>query len=402
MTEPVSPLSEPLSQIPDVTLGQVLQDLEKCEDASGLFDSKNRQQKSIFVDSYFLSNYRWIKICSFFSRVKNWEYYPQVVKGKYSLDTVVNHLLPIGQAKAFVDQIRISYNILAFYPEEKVICKIYYKQQGKTLVENEVVAIRQAEKLNLFRVPKIIVDHSNDSPISDTPVVWYEQIIGKKPKVGEDRSADLFEPLLSWYDANGVELETPARFISHFANLTEDILVSHGWSKSEAEIILNTTKMIYNSQLLLPVSWIHGDMGLENCLITDEGEIVIVDWEWSEKNYIFLDLYYLLYYGANDPNNELGTKMNNLYTQWFRNQFPDREDLMPVDLQLLLQKFLTQKLERLGKFSVNKNLPLQLTNLKNYLLNKEVSEEKAEKWLASYKEQVIEDAEKICNALAEG
>ncbi|QDZ40749.1 phosphotransferase [Euhalothece natronophila Z-M001] len=404
MTEPVSPLSEPLSKIPQASLGQVLQDLEKCEDASGLFDSKKRQQKSIFVDSYAVDAYRLIKICSFFSRLKNWEYYLQVIKGKYSLDQVIDYLLPIGRAKSFVDQIRISYNILAFYPREKVVCKIYYRRKGKIYAKNEVVAIRQAEKLNLFRVPKIIVDHSNDSPISDTPVVWYEQISGKTQRAGENKSIEVFEKLLSWYDAHGVELETPARFIAPFADLTEDILVSQGWSKSEAEIILTTINKIQNCQLLLPVSWIHGDMGLSNCLVTDEGEIVIIDWEWYGKNYIFLDLYSLLSYGGNDPAFNAEIAMTNLYTKWFKDKFPEEENTMSLDLQLRLQQFIVENLQTWVGLK-NTDLPLRLKNLKTHLLNQQVTEkiteEQAQELLATYQEKVIADAKKICNALSE-
>jgi serine/threonine protein kinase len=191
-----------------------------------------------------------------------------------------------------------------------------------------VKAIRIAEKLDFIKVPKIILDQTA-LDYTHVPAIWLEYIKGKNPEQSEGNILKILNILFLWYEKQGIDFVEPDGLASNYLEkemITSLKLLSYGWNVDETELILNAFKRIIECNKTMPISWIHGDVSIGNCLIDEEGQIVFLDWEISRRDYIANDVSKLVRQG--------GSAVKQAYTEWLKKYTQCCSDVLHVDAQL--------------------------------------------------------------------
>ena len=377
-----------LSTITGITLNEALSDLEKCELQSDLLSQNSQDRRFVFFDGKSC-----VSFCNYLARIKKPELRTRVSLQKYNSNIVKNLFtyVPIGKTNVRASHARLINNFTAFYPEQELVCKIYYTNRGEVNAQREAKAIKTAESLNLFRVPSIILDQSETSPINQ-PVVWFEKVkFSNDTGNPADIAVKFLKVLLAWYEVHSIEFSPVTKLASKLSkfNFTQEKLVSQGWHKNEAKLILTLIDKLLKSRWVIPSSWIHGDANLENCKFNQEGEIVIFDWESSRWDYVIKDVHKLVEAG--------GMPTKNLYTKWLEKQSQSCSDIMPVDAQLSLMKIF--KGPKRGIPGKGGPRLLLLKDVEKYFANQKISKEESRQVLSDWKKEALTAIENVMQYL---
>lgn len=343
-----------------------LRKIEICELNSGLFNNKQKTPNKLVFndgDGWFLLTRDYGNV------ITQWKRYlkPILYRNQFPLFDLFQ---PLGKTSSYAETIRNYFgnsNLVAIYSDYDLVAK-FYSNSKKVTQELEVIEV--ANQLPCFRVPKIVLDQSTASP-TNKPVVWFEKI-----KTGKQANAmKCLEALLPWYEMNGIDLVN-VKNDSLVLDFQEKNLLSYGWNKHELNILLKAIDKLSKSNLLIPTAWIHGDAHIGNFLETDEGEIFIIDWTRTKRDYIIKDVSKLIKY-------DISIKIR--YKNWFSRNIRNYEKIMPADLQLLF-------IDLIGCSN------LKLIN--NRLNNQKVPIRIKKKILAKNKEKALSSAQYLLSILS--
>lgn len=354
-------------------IGKILKTLGKIEIDSGIFANSQKKKK------VFLSSTNEAIFCSYGKRLIQWRRGLRTAIRRHSFQSVYT---PIGDTFSNASRIRVKNNVIAFYPERNLVCKFWLDTGIRkiTNLSNEAKAIMTAERYNFCKVPKIVLDKS--SPIDDLPpALWFELFQGYSlSKVTDNKTKTALEflrILFLWYQANGVDFiktEEVAQ-VNKRAGVTLGELLSYGWDKKEAGLILQANTRIIESRKTLPVSYLHGDASVGNCLVNKQGDLLVFDWEETQKGCIAEDVFTLLHQG--------GISVRESYEAWLANIAAGDVHILEFDIQLDMVRMW-------------KNLGLQA---KRKYLNNIMATDEVDKRIAHIKSQVIASARQICNSI---
>jgi len=304
-------------------LSQFLYDLEKREFQSGLFE-KNGKKKQVFrdPDNEFV-------ICGYINRliqVKAWE--RAFLDEHYSVKNVFRG---VGVTSSQASRIRIGNSkVVSLYPPKKVVCKsdIQNKKASSKKptgsLSNEAGALRALKQLNCFKVPFVLLDMSICNA-DCVPAIWMEFIEENQRKKHADKSGlilRLLESLFSMYEAQGIEF---GRLVNIERKKSRKELLGYGWNAVESEKIEKALKVVSNSRAVAPISYVHGDINPQNCIIDNHGGLVIIDWAHYRKDYILYDIFSLEEHG--------GEIVTERYKEWL-GKIPHRQqNVLGADAQ---------------------------------------------------------------------
>jgi hypothetical protein len=211
---------------------QILRNLECLESESGFFQNVDCREKPVFFD-----NKRQVVICSYVHRLGQLKIWAGAILGKRSFKRIYN---AIGTTRVNAHRIRVSYNLIAFYPVRNMICKFRHDSSIESIdrIHNEGRALKAAENLDFIIVPKVLLDQSKINS-GNVPAIWIEQIKGKKPKRDEIKNiaCRYAEILLQWYEHHGIDYLKPSVLFSNYAQnekITTNKLLSYGWDDLES------------------------------------------------------------------------------------------------------------------------------------------------------------------------
>ena len=353
---------------------KILQSLEELEIESGLFANTLSKKTKVFLVSM-----NEVLLCNYGKRLIHWRRGARIAIQRHSFQRVYT---PIGATYSNASKVRVKNNVIAFYPEQHLVCK-FWLDSGVRKVNNlfnEARAIIAAERCNFLKVPSIVLDKScprNGIP----PALWLEFREGYSSSITKERKVEtaleFFKVMLLWYQKHGVSFIKTEEIsqIDTRANISLEDLVSYGWKREEAELILLASSKINESRKMLPVSWIHGDASVGNCLICKRSKVIILDWEMTRKGFIAIDVLKLLHQG--------GKTIRELYEKWLKKIVPSGVRTLPLDIQLDLVVLLE-----------NLNLQSKQNYFKNILTADEV-----EKRILLIKGHVLSAAKRICNCI---
>jgi thiamine kinase-like enzyme len=300
----------------------ILRDLERYEANSGLFPERVRKKM------VFLKGSNRAEVCGYLKKLTQWQTWRSLIGGSRSFNAMFQNL---GTTTSHARALMVKNNVLGFYPHYDLVCKfwLYSGVRAFDALQNEAKTNRVAEKLNFFKVPKIILIPDQSSPVA-LPVIWYKYIRGKKPgnkgPAKEEAAYRFLQAMLPWYQEHGIDFVKPVNIHNNFNNtISYERLHIFGWDGQDAVTIMNALKKVVNCSMVMPVSRIHGDASVGNLIIDKQGRIVILDWEKSRQDYIAFDLSKLI--------NQGGTTITDLYSKWLRRIYNGSNDIMPVEIQ---------------------------------------------------------------------
>ncbi len=352
-------------------IGNVLKSLEKIEKDSGLFTNSEKIKK-VFLDS---TNEAFF--CSYGKRLIQWRRGIRTAVRRHSPRLFYT---PIGDTYSNASRIRVKNNVIAFYPERGLVCKFWLDTGVRKInnLSNEAKAIMTAERYSFLKVPKIVLDKSSSNS-GHPPALWFELFRGYfPPKDTENKSKTALEFLrvmFLWYQEHGINFIKTGEVsqIDKRVNVNFEELLSYGWENDKAKLILLANKRIVESRKTLPVSCIHGDASIGNCLVNEAGEMLILDWEETRKGCVAEDVFALCQHG--------GVSVRKSYEKWLANIAPNDAHTLECDIQLEVVRMW-------------KNLDLQ--SMRKYLDNI-ITTDEANKRIGLIKDRVISSARKICN-----
>lgn len=300
-------------------INHLVEALRACESQVDLFDETTIGNKKVYPDGR-----SQVVICTQLQRLMNWKIWARAVIGRKSIHEQFKSLVNTG---CFADRIRIKNNALAFYSKYHFVCK-YWLDSGlraRSDLQSEARAIRKVEESALLNVPKILQDNTDPNEYR-VPAIWYESIIGTTPTGKGTRSTaiKLTKLFIPWYEHNAVEFVEPDMLCTQGSTSLYHRLLSYGWLPREAETILSAGKKTEKCGMSLPVSVIHGDASVGNTIIDKKGELFVLDWESSRRDFIAHDVSRLISQG--------GVEVRNIYERWLKSQ--RHRDTLPVDYQL--------------------------------------------------------------------
>ncbi|AGF78977.1 putative aminoglycoside phosphotransferase [Desulfocapsa sulfexigens DSM 10523] len=352
-------------------IGSILKSLEKIEEDSGLFTNSEKMKK-VFLDSA-----NEAIICGYGKRLIQWR---RGIKTAIRRHSPQLFYTPIGDTYSNASRIRVKNNVIAFYPEWGLVCKFWLGTGVRKInnLSNEAKAIMTAERYNFLKVPKIVLDKSSFHG-GQPPALWFELFRGYfPPKATDNKSKTALEFLrvmFLWYQEHGIHFIKPGEVsqIDKRVNVNFEELLSYGWEPEKANLILLANKRIVESRKTLPVSYIHGDASVGNCLVNEAGEVLILDWEETRKGYIAEDVFTLFQHG--------GVSVRESYEKWLANIAPNDAHTLACDIQLEVLRMW-------------KNLNLQ--SIRKYLDNI-IPTDETNKRIGLIKSRVISSARQICN-----
>lgn len=352
-------------------IGNVLKSLERVEKDSGLFTNSEKMKK-VFIGS---TNEAFF--CSYGKRLIQWR---RGIRTAVRRHSPWLFFIPIGDTCSNASRIRVKNNVIAFYPERGLVCKFWLDTGVRKInnLSNEAKAIMTAEKYDFLKVPKIVLDKSS-SYGGQPPALWFELFRGYfPPKTTDNKSKTALEflrVLFLWYQEHGIEFIKTGELaqIDKRANVNFEELLSYGWENNEAKLILLANKRIFESRKTLPVSHIHGDASVGNCLVNEVDELLIIDWEETRKGYIAEDVFTLSQHD--------GVSVRESYEKWLASIAPNDAHTLECDIQLEVVRMW-------------KNLNLQ--SMRKYF-DKIITTDEVNKRMRLIKSRVISSAKQICN-----
>ncbi len=300
-------------------IGQILRNIEICETSSGLFPASQDKIRPVFLDG-------WTKgiICSYTQRLGHLNALRKIHKDSRPLK---HFYRPIARTNSKARTVKVKNNVLAFYPCDRIICKSWHAFGKRPVhaLRNEADTIAIAEKLNIFRVPQVVLDQSG-SGSGNVPAIWYEKIKGKKPETDNERkksAVKFMKAMFYWYEEHGIDFKKPLEIFKKKSSLED--LSSEGWSEHEADILTKALIRISKIDKAMPLSWIHGDATVGNCIINTRNQIVIFDWEMTKRDLIVRDTSKLIRQG--------GPEAQILYSAWLKRVSTRHTEILEHDFQ---------------------------------------------------------------------
>lgn len=352
---------------------QMLRNLEHLESESGFFQNVDCREKPVFFD-----NKRQMVICSYVHRLGQLKIWAGAILGKRSFKRIYN---AIGTTRVNAHRIRVNYNLIAFYPDRNMICKFRHDSSVESIdrIHNEGRALKAAQNLDFIKVPKVLLDQSKTDSVN-VPAIWIEHIKGKRPSRDEIKNiaCKYAEVLLLWYEHHGIDYLKPSTLFPNYSQnekITANKLLSYGWDDVESLRIMEAYDKILQCKMVMPVSWLHGDAIVLNCMINERGELVIIDWENSRKGFIVEDLLKLAHYGGSD--------IKQLYNSWLKNRTSNHSNLLDVDMQFDIE-FLMRN--------------INIKDKERYLISK-MSLKKSYEAVQELKQLVLSKTQNICKSL---
>lgn len=280
---------------------EAISTLEKIEADTGLWGSTSQPFRYLFAESRnratlaslpqrFLSSRAWAKLLL-------QRHHP------------ISPMLPVGRSTSRAETLLLKSNALAFYPADRLVCKFWRGNGGRSRdsLINEAAGAQLVSNFDVVKVPRIIDDSSQNACV---PFVWYEQVNGFAPKRGQTVAAAdlLMGKLLLLYERYGINA-MPVRHL--LPCVRQDKLSGAGWSEGEADLLTQTVEALAASEKIIPFSFTHGDPSPGNMLLTPGGEIIVLDWELSGVRSIVSDVLKLSHHSPH---------VMTIYSEWLAKQ----------------------------------------------------------------------------------
>ena len=217
--------------------------------------------------------------------------YPKNIKEKLRL---LNRLLfQRDKFASSADIIKISANLNLFYIDRGIRIKIFVPGNIRTTEEfkNEIFIRENIKKSGLLPVPKLLEYHLNTGLYFFIDEIVYGDILPWSHPDTFFIFKRLIPQMWKYYQSTGIVWNTPERMgidihkaVGDYNNLIID-------SKYNIDFDLKKIRMF--SDKLIPCSIIHGDLTVENIIITPE-RYYIIDWELSRNDFIIFDFIKIL------------------------------------------------------------------------------------------------------------
>ncbi len=200
------------------------------------------------------------------------------------------------RGKADADVICVKNNLRSFYTSrsQPVTVKILLsKTRNASHLSNEVNIRQQLEKFETLNVPRIFEYDLNFDP----PFICEELILGRRLHRRKDATQivnQLCLPLWQTYEKHGIHLKKIRDLIdlpNAQKNLSE-LCAAHWWDDrwlDRASFVKQTITFLEKGGLIT-TSVGHGDLGLANLMIGNDGRIFVLDWECSKPMPIASDV----------------------------------------------------------------------------------------------------------------
>jgi phosphotransferase family enzyme len=217
--------------------------------------------------------------------------YPKNIKEKLRL---LNRLLfQRGKFASSADIIKISANLNLFYINRGIRVKIFVPGRVRTTEQfkNEIFIRENIKKSGLLPVPKLLDYHLN------TEIYFFidEIVYGDILPWSHPKAFSIFKRLIprmwKYYQSNGIVWNTPEKMRIDIHKAVEDY--NHLIIDSKYNIDFDIKKIKTFSDKLIPCSIIHGDLNVENIIVTPE-KYYIIDWELSRHDFIIFDFIKIL------------------------------------------------------------------------------------------------------------
>ena len=301
-------------------ISRVLEALGLCETEAGVVTDRSRG----VAKQAYLDGPSQVVVTSRLERLSNLKLWAKVILGR---ESVVDLVTPLAQTNCAAARVRVKHNVLAFYPQNQMICKYWLESGSRPLsaLQTEATTLREIHESGLFQVPRVIADNTNYE-LFQVPALWLQQASGRTPEptMHKKVALKLARLLISWYEHNKVEFIQASIFENPRPLSLEKYLVGYGWSVDEAEVIVAAEMSLRKAGESIPISMIHGDVSPGNVLVDDSGEITVIDWELSRRDPVAIDLANLSSIG--------GYEIQDLFGQWLLTY--KREDILSPDRQM--------------------------------------------------------------------
>jgi len=342
-------------------ISRVLEALGVCETEAGVFADRSRG----VAKQAYLDGPSQVVVTSRLKRWSNLKLWAKVILGRESVGDLVT---PLAHTSCAAARVRVKHNVLAFYPQNQMICKYWLASGARpvTALQTEATTLRSIHESGLFRVPRVIADNTNHE-LFKVPALWLQEVSGRTPTPPMHKrvALKLARLLISWYEHNKVEFTQASIFESPTHLSLEKYLAGYGWSVDEAEVIVAAEIALRKAGESIPISMIHGDASPGNVLLDDSGEITVIDWELSRRDLVAIDLASLSSIG--------GYEIRDLFEQWLL--FYKREDMLSPDRQIDLI-WIRSRLKLAGARNASpraqgrEDIDPQLVELKKELISK--------------------------------
>ncbi len=274
----------------------------------------------------------------------------------------------------------VYFSTISFLTDNKlnelpVVLKMY-SEEPKVVCKRESEVISGLERFN-FPVPHLLLQETDES-ILGYPFIVMERISGRQVgdylnDLSEEKRfcliRDLANTLVELHSINSKDFSTKAIkisedglfYIKDQVKILRDLKSEWGVDSSFDFAIdwLECNTAFYPCQ---DFSLLHGDMNLNNFVVTQEGKLVIIDWEYPEIGDSLRDVG-LTYHNLRFLFGIRGTPMGEKYAEYFAKVYIEQSKLKISDSALTYYLILTAVLEALS-YRHNYKRALNPTNVR--------------------------------------
>jgi len=187
-----------------------------------------------------------------------------------------------------------SSNVNLFYFDKGVRVRIYMPNGIRTLSEfqNEFSIRKKVEESGLLLVPKLLDGHLKSEPYFFVDEIVFGDLLTWKHPEAKAVYRGIIPKIWNFYQSNGIVWSTLQEKGINIHDMVEDYRSAmYGSSNYMFDSNLDNIKGF--DEKLIPCSLIHGDLAIDNIIITSKGNYII-DWELSKQDFIIYDFYKIL------------------------------------------------------------------------------------------------------------
>ncbi|MEP6662296.1 MAG: phosphotransferase [Verrucomicrobiota bacterium] len=200
------------------------------------------------------------------------------------------------RGKANADVICVKNNIRSFYinRSQPVTLKILLsKTRNASHLSNDVSIRQRMGKFETLNIPRIL-EHNLDF---DPPFLCEELIIGRRLHRHKDAAQivnQLCLPLWQTYEKHGIDLKNLHDLVDlpNAKQILTELCAAHRWDNrwlNRASFVEQTINFLGNGGLVT-CSVGHGDLGLANLMMSNDGRVFVLDWECAKPMPIASDV----------------------------------------------------------------------------------------------------------------